>query len=200
MELSYQTKELHFIKPARTSKTAYLTRQIILIHLNIDGKTFTGECAPLPHLSTETIEQCETELSSLRNIGQQDQLIALLPELPSSLRFAIEGALLEHKMSSRPSRNQAIKINGLVWMNQLEHMESELHKKVEQGFDCIKIKVGQHDFDAECRFLEKVRKQYGNRIQLRLDANGAFNTDEALLQLNELSRFDIHSLEQPIAP
>jgi O-succinylbenzoate synthase len=37
-------------------------------------------------------------------------------------------------------------------------------------------------------------------ITIRLDANGAFKKEEALYKLTELSRFDIHSIEQPIKP
>jgi L-alanine-DL-glutamate epimerase-like enolase superfamily enzyme len=47
--------------------------------------------------------------------------------------------------------------------------------------------------------LETFRKKYSHsKIEIRLDANGAFKNDEALRQINELSRFNIHSIEQPI--
>ena len=55
------------------------------------------------------------------------------------------------------------------------------------------------DFDEECRLLESFRKKYSAfKIELRLDANGAFSTDNALEKLKVLARFDIHSIEQPI--
>ncbi len=41
---------------------------------------------------------------------------------------------------------EPIKINGLIWMNGFDLMWDELVKKVEAGFDCIKVKIGQHDF------------------------------------------------------
>jgi len=46
-----------------------------------------------------------------------------------------------------------------------------------------------------------LRKRYfRNNITVRLDANGAFKVDDVLYKLEELQRFDIHSIEQPIKP
>ena len=33
-----------------------------------------------------------------------------------------------------------IKINGLIWMGNAEFMQSQIEEKLEQGFDCIKLK------------------------------------------------------------
>ncbi|MNV51044.1 L-Ala-D/L-Glu epimerase [compost metagenome] len=47
--------------------------------------------------------------------------------------------------------------------------------------------------------LEGIRSRFdSSRITLRVDANGAFNPDNALWKLEELSKLDIHSIEQPI--
>ena len=35
-------------------------------------------------------------------------------------------------------------------------------------------------------------------MELRVDANGAFEPEKALDKLNTLSEFDLHSIEQPI--
>ena len=45
-----------------------------------------------------------------------------------------------------------------------------------------------------CAAMEDERKT----IELRLDANGAFKPDDALLKLERLAHYDIHSIEQPI--
>ncbi len=97
------------------------------------------------------------------------------------------------------AKGKGIPINGLVWMNDTATMLEEARQKIEQGFTCIKFKVGALDFDAECRMIEAVRKVYNAfKLEIRLDANGAFHPDNALDQLRDLSRFDLHSIEQPI--
>jgi L-alanine-DL-glutamate epimerase-like enolase superfamily enzyme len=46
-----------------------------------------------------------------------------------------------------------------------------------------------------------VRELYSPKdITIRVDANGAFSPKDALKKLHELSQYDIHSIEQPIAP
>lgn len=78
-------------------------------------------------------------------------------------------------------------------------MLEQISRKIDQGFQCIKIKVGGLDFERECDLLRYIRSKYFDRdITLRLDANGAFKPEEALHKLNILAEFNIHSIEQPI--
>jgi L-alanine-DL-glutamate epimerase-like enolase superfamily enzyme len=59
--------------------------------------------------------------------------------------------------------------------------------------------VGGLDFEKECDVLQYIRRKYfREEITIRLDANGAFKPDEALYKLKELSKFTIHSIEQPL--
>jgi len=37
------------------------------------------------------------------------------------------------------------------------------------------------------------------QLEIRVDANGAFDSDEALHKLNQLAVYKLHSIEQPIA-
>ena len=47
--------------------------------------------------------------------------------------------------------------------------------------------------------LKQIREQFSaNTLELRVDANGAFSPQNALDKLSALSKFDIHSIEQPI--
>lgn len=77
-------------------------------------------------------------------------------------------------------------------------MSERIKQKVDAGFECIKIKVGALNFEDEIRLLKEFRKRYGWEIELRLDANGAFEPSEAENKLEQLSAFKVHSIEQPI--
>ena len=95
----------------------------------------------------------------------------------------------------------AISINGLIWMGSENAMIKQIKTKIKAGFRCIKIKIGAIDFEKEIRILKFIRQQYKNeKISIRLDANGAFSTTDVLEKLYRLAKFDIHSIEQPIAP
>jgi L-alanine-DL-glutamate epimerase-like enolase superfamily enzyme len=84
-------------------------------------------------------------------------------------------------------------------MGEPEYMHEQIQQKIEEGFRCIKMKIGAIDFDAEVNLLESIRKKFDkDKIELRVDANGAFSPDEALDKLKLLSQLDLHSIEQPI--
>jgi len=84
-------------------------------------------------------------------------------------------------------------------MGEETFMHEQIQQKLEQGFSCIKLKIGAIDFDKEIALLQSIRKKYSaSEIELRVDANGAFQPHEALQKLQRLSELDLHSIEQPI--
>lgn len=207
---SFRKHSLRFKKAARTSRSELHTHEVFYLRLQrvSDRRVAYGEAAPLKGLSIDDVPHFEArlhELCELVNAGCPVQ------ELPfagfPSMEFAFETALLALRFeepfrlfdTAFYTRHQPVRINGLVWMNDTSVMLNEALEKAAAGFDVIKFKVGALDFDAECRMLEAFRKRYNAfRIELRLDANGAFKPGEVLEQLNELSRFGIHSIEQPV--
>ncbi|MEM9896633.1 MAG: enolase C-terminal domain-like protein, partial [Bacteroidota bacterium] len=54
-------------------------------------------------------------------------------------------------------------------------------------------------FQTELAIVKALRN-ISDDLVIRLDANGAFPTNEVLAKLKKLSRFNIHSIEQPILP
>jgi L-alanine-DL-glutamate epimerase-like enolase superfamily enzyme len=61
--------------------------------------------------------------------------------------------------------------------------------------------VGSLNFEKECDILQYIRRKYYREdIVVRLDANGAFKPEEAMFKLLDMSRFGIHSIEQPLKP
>jgi o-succinylbenzoate synthase len=185
---------------------------------NNDAVYGMGECGPLPGLSPDYSPDFENilvrvlgQLGSSNKPDRKDALALAMQIVPPgypSVLFGLETALLDllnggHRIifDNGFIHGRPIPINGLVWMGDEDFMMRQVHEKIAQGFECIKLKVGGLDFDAECRLLESIRKTYPfDKITVRLDANGAFSTDEAFLRLNALSRFEIHSIEQPIQP
>jgi o-succinylbenzoate synthase len=93
----------------------------------------------------------------------------------------------------------AISINGLVWMGNHDFMIQQLEEKLASGFHCIKMKIGAIDFEAEMGLLKLIRSRFReSEITIRVDANGAFTPQNALQKLEEISKYQVHSIEQPI--
>ena len=161
-----------------------------------------GECALFSGLSKEDNPEYERLLMQVCQDPQN------LPEI-SSIRFGFECALRdlrnggEQNIFSSPftqGKNQMI-INGLIWMGDKDKMKRRIADKLKAGFTCLKLKIGGIDFEDELELLKAIRQEFTpNEVELRLDANGAFQPEDALYKLNKLSEFTIHSIEQPIKP
>ena len=94
---------------------------------------------------------------------------------------------------------KACLINGLVWMGEEAFMKQQIEEKLAQGFTCIKLKIGAIDFDKELGLLRFIRQHFDEKtIEIRVDANGAFSSNDALYKLNQLAGYKLHSIEQPI--
>jgi o-succinylbenzoate synthase len=175
-----------------------------------------GECGPLPALSIDAGPDFESLLAGIINqfnearIQQplQVEISKFVPETLPSVVFGFETAVLDlHHGGQRIiyrnsfSDGQPIPINGLIWMGDMDFTMGQINTKIAEGFKCIKLKVGGLDFDRECDVLHYIRKRYfRENITIRLDANGAFKLDDALYKLEQLARFNVHSIEQPIKP
>lgn len=224
-ELQKQIFEFSF--NARTSRGAMKDKTSWFVRLTdaASGVVGIGECGPLPGLSPELTPNFEESLSALvTHINQQQLNTPTKPDLTgisawiqqylrnqqlsSSVVFALETALLDlvnggEKLIFKNSFTEGtpIPINGLIWMGGLDFMLQQIEIKIRDGFTCLKLKVGSHDFEKECDVLQYIRRKYfRENITIRLDANGAFKPEEALDKLNRLARFDIHSIEQPLKP
>ncbi|WP_303014090.1 o-succinylbenzoate synthase [uncultured Bacteroides sp.] len=202
---------LHFKRPAGTSRGTYTTRKVWYLHFtspDFPGKKGIGECAPLPDLSCDALPDYEERLAKAcrqveKDRGELD--IDALRDYPSIL-FGLETAVRHFTAGGWAlydtafSRGEVgIPINGLIWMGDFDNMLSQIEKKTEAGFRCIKLKIGAINFEEELALLRHIRAHFSAKeIELRVDANGAFSPADAMEKLKRLSELDLHSIEQPV--
>lgn len=196
--------DLVFHRPARTSRDVLHTRKVwfLVLHDPHSGISGVGEVAPIKGLSIESAEDVETSLQLLSSGQYGFNDFQRILDHQSSVRFALETALYDLQSGGKrilfpQAANRNIPINGLVWMNEIDTMRAEARKKIAEGFDVIKFKVGALDFQSELDLIKELRQEFPH-ITIRLDANGAFTPENALYKLDQLAAFDIHSIEQPI--
>ena len=208
MKATYKKYILNFKSPSGTSRGIMTEKETWFIILEDQGSIGVGECGLLRGLSIDDRPDYEEKLQWVcQNIhlGQEQLWIALIAY--PSIQFGIEMAFLSLQSKSPfelfPSAftngNKNIRINGLVWMGNEAFMKTQIQEKLNQGFTCIKLKIGAIDFEKELELLSYIRQHFdANTIEIRVDANGAFNSQEALEKLNQLAVFELHSIEQPI--
>lgn len=206
----YQEYNLKFKKPAGTSRGVMNDKHGYLIKISsVDSPEIIGigECSFIPGLSHDDRDGYEEMVKKVcSEINRPfDELIYELKEWPS-IQFGLEMAIIDLSNGGKgfffdspfTRKQEAILINGLVWMNNREKMLSEIDAKIADGFKVIKLKVGAINFNDELDLLKHIRLNYSKDIVIRLDANGAFKYEESIKKLHELSKFGIHSIEQPI--
>ncbi len=170
--------------------------------------TGIGEISVIPGLSVDDFHQMGNILDRIcKDINVlKNNFSSYLNDFPA-VRFGLETALKDLEVkgskilypSAFTTGKVPIKINGLIWMGTPKEMDRQIKLKLEQGFRCIKIKIGAIDFKDEIDLLKKIRKNYSAReIELRVDANGGFAPGNAMERLKWLADLDIHSIEQPI--
>lgn len=200
---------LHFKYPARTSRGVLQEKAswfIVVKDLTKPDRRGIGECGLLKGLSFDDRLGYEKKLDEVCENIHEPGIFEELYVWPS-IKFGLEMALRDlHTQdpmilftSPFTRSEKAMDINGLIWMGQKDFMFRQIEQKLVQGFDCIKMKIGAIDWEAELELLKHVRKKHpADRVELRVDANGAFSRSEAPKKLEELARLDIHSIEQPI--
>lgn len=209
MKATWEKRRLHFRFTAITSRESMREKDTYYIKVwhETDPEIFgVGEAALFRGLSCDDCSGYESKLDEVCRAVEtfSVDLHESLNDWPS-IRFGLETALRDLSQGGRrqlfdsswSAGETGLLINGLVWMGDRDTMSRRLEAKLAEGFSCIKLKIGGIDFSEELKLLESVRS-VAPGVELRLDANGAFSPAEALDRLESLSRYDIHSIEQPI--
>ena len=215
----FEKKTFHFKRPSGTSRGVLTEKHAWFISLfDAENPSIVGigECSIIPGLSPDFIDFiqyekqvkfcCDQINSSEATFESIEKFCAEIIEFPSIV-FGLETALLDLKNGGKSlfydtsfsKSEKKIPINGLIWMGDEAFMQAQIEEKLEEGYRCIKMKIGAIEFDKEFVILESLRKRFpADQLTLRVDANGAFSADEALDRLTQLSTLEIHSIEQPI--
>lgn len=221
-KIDISERTLHFKQPAGTSRGVYTTRHsyyLTLTSAEHPGIRGVGECATLPDLSCDAKPEYEL---TLRQVCQMVEQMGRIPydmiRAYPSITFGLETAFADFfrqcpaidvpawatylaSLYDTPFARgeEGITINGLVWMGNFEEMTQRLDQKLNQGFHCVKLKIGAIRFEDELELVKRIRNRYSHReVELRVDANGAFDFEDALYRMELLAQYAIHSIEQPI--
>lgn len=208
IKCSVKPYTLHFKKPSGTSRGVLtdLTGYFLVL-TDERGRKGIGECRPLQGLSIDFVPELELLLTGVAKALETNMTLPLSETKFPAVVFALETALLDLINGGQrvlfPSTfskgDASIPINGLVWMGTPREMREQMEEKIAAGFSCIKLKIGAIDFEEELSLLRDLRAA-APRVEIRVDANGAFSPQEAMKKLEQLAALNLHSIEQPIQP
>ncbi len=73
-------------------------------------------------------------------------------------------------------------------------------RSVESGFHSVKMRLGKPTLAEDMSRVEAMRGHLPDHIDMMADANEAWRVDQAVRAMQQLQRFDLVWLEEPIAP
>lgn len=165
-----------------------------------------GEIAPLPGLHRESLHLAEIQLIEL--LAKYDFAAPCLLQdgLYPSVRTGLEMAMinLEAAISGTlPAFSDSGYIAGQVPVNALLFGETvSIIKRAEEyftrGYRTFKLKITAVDADNAIRSIRALHRMFGNRIELRLDANQSLSLDEALDFAGNIPKESIAYIEEPL--
>ncbi|MCJ8154919.1 o-succinylbenzoate synthase [Chryseobacterium sp. SSA4.19] len=206
MKAEYFKYILKFKRPGGTSRGVLHEKETFILEISKNGRKGIGECAVFRGLSFDDRPDYEEKLQWLcDHIQLESELLKKELKRFPSIWFGYEQAILNLNEGEKlyfPSEftegKTPVVINGLIWMGDVDFMQEQIQDKLDQGFHCIKLKIGV-DWESEYAILKELRKKFSeNILELRVDANGGFNREEAKTVLRQLADLHIHSIEQPI--
>ena len=154
---------MNFKVPSGTSRGILKTKETWFLTLEKNGKKGVGECGIFRGLSIDDRPDYEEKLQWVcQNIHLGLELLLIETIQFPSIQIGLEQAFLSlastntfHLFPSDFSSSKAgININGLIWMGNKQFMKDQIKQKIQQGFRCIKMKIGAIDFQTEIELLQ----------------------------------------------
>lgn len=206
--LAYCPYTLKFRFDAGTSRGVMKTKKTFFIKVWDDSEPDIagyGEVAWFRGLSPESEENVLSQLEEAGRLLSAD-LQPKMGMLGSAVTYGLEQALADLRQGGKGvyfsspflEGKREILINGLIWMGDHDTMLSRLRQKIEEGFRCIKIKIGAIRWEEEISLLKYIRDNFGSSLTIRVDANGGLSPTGYMRQLDELKKYEVHSIEQPL--
>ncbi len=212
MKLELERRTLRLRSPLETSYGTVTERELAVVSLSdSDGFTGFGEAAPLEAYDGVSAETVLAALSAyapvLERGGEMNgaQLIDAcrrVDDVPQAL------AALDLALWDRAGRRAGKTVAALLCEDPLARVEvnatitaldragasEQAARAVRDGFGCLKLKVGLPD---DAGRVAAVRAAAGPETALRLDANGAWDVEQAVRAIEALSPAGLELVEEP---
>lgn len=209
-----------------TLATRRMAENVVVGLKTEEGIVGYGESVPREYVTGESIESVLGSIVNIfapilwkQEWGGRNQLLPFLQGLARDLReekgiaeekvlaarCAVELALLDAagrvfgcpatEFLGWKSSGQPVTYSGVISSEETPKAVRKAWLMRLYGFRAVKLKVGDVDDDQK---IERVRRVLGPRIDLRLDANGAWKAEQAIQKINAWKKFGITAVEQPV--
>jgi L-alanine-DL-glutamate epimerase-like enolase superfamily enzyme len=189
----------------------------VLVQVRLsDGAVGWGEAPPRPTIYGETVASIcsvihqemaprlvgemvdDTTLSSLYGRMQtvknnQTARGALDMALHHALANSRNRTLYEHLGASRSQ----VRVSYILGLGDMDDSLAEAERIVAQGVRVLKVKVGQN-WGADLQRLRLLREQFGEKVDLYVDANECFQPQNVRQRLQKMAELNVLYCEEPL--
>ncbi len=213
MRLEIAPRRLRLRSPLRTAHGTVAERELLdVLVIGVDGVAGAGEAAPLPSYDGVALDDVRAALEDCRPVLrdaeglpramalEQCRQAAVLPQAVAAIDLALWD--LEGRRAGEPvwrllgtEHGGEIAVNALIGAEDRAGAAREAAAARSAGFRCVKAKVGIGD---DAGRLAAVRAAVGADMALRIDANGAWDVEQAIASLQALGPSGIELCEEPV--
>jgi L-alanine-DL-glutamate epimerase-like enolase superfamily enzyme len=214
-ELEVIPYSLPFREPYVTARGELRERQLILVRLRGEGLEGLGETATLSLRGGRGVESVVTEIrercwpalldggveperiwstvARCRNRGANAEALAAVDIALHDLVGKATGKPVWDLLGA--TRHEPVVCNATLPAANPAETRALTERWAAEGFRTFKLKVG---LAGDVTQVATVRETLGSRGVIRLDANGAWDVDQAATRLPALERHTIELVEQPV--
>jgi len=213
MDVDFASVRLRFAQPLATAYGELAERELLTIRIKgADEVVGWGEAAPLePYdgVSREAVREALMAYEPILRDGDERsgaelldacRTAADLPQALAAVDMALwdragnrEGCPVSDLLTDEPAAS--VRVNAAVTATDRAGAAAQAAAAARAGFTCVKVKVGLGD---DAGRLAAVRAAVGPEVELRLDANGAWDVDEAVRSIEALAPAGLELVEEPV--
>lgn len=212
MDLGIARCTLKLASPLHAAYGTVDEREVVTVSLtDANGVSGYGDVAPLEPYDGVSVERvlgalerhrrAVAELDGFDNSAVEERCRAAddLPQALSAVDLALWdltgrrlGAPVAALLVDEP--HESVVVNATVSAPDRAGAAREAARAVERGFRCVKLKVGTGD---DAGRVAAVRAAVGPHVSLRLDANGAWDAEQAVRTIEALEPAGLELVEEP---
>ncbi|MFW6017522.1 MAG: mandelate racemase/muconate lactonizing enzyme family protein [Halapricum sp.] len=211
---------LELTDPLVTAAGTIDDREGFVVSYRHRGEEGIGEATPLLGW-TESLEACRGALDRAASAADEDEsdrdgsghgpaLLELDATETPAARHGFATALLDADaradgvplyqwFDSEVGTITTVPVNATIGDAPVEETVAAARAAVEDGFDALKCKVGARPVAEDRQRLRAVRESVGDAVELRVDANTAYDRDTAREAIEAFASTGVSYLEQPLA-
>ena len=196
---------LPLARPLSTAAGTIEERTGFLVRVTVDGTEGVGEATPLAGW-TEPITACRAALEAVADpaAAMADGTLTDRPAARHGVSLAVLDARARtagqplYRHLGGPSERGRVPVNATVGDGSEPETATAAARAVDDGYPAVKVKVGARPVSADLDRLSAVRARCPD-IELRADANGAWDRETAAAALSGFADHDVEFVEQPLA-